>query len=505
VPQSLAENRRRLFYFKQPNFKLQRLMLSLLTERRAVHETALMFNDFGWVFREQSISDFGIDAFVETTIEGRPNGNFMALQIKGGESNFHRNKNGLTFYLDSAHKDYWLEVGKTFLVLLILQSTKDGEIYWEVIDTDTIIKAVKNWKIIVPLQNVLSKKSKKEIEKLIKAHTESTSYSDRYIHLAKEGKPLGIQVSFGCDSNGIHCMVKYGSKKGKLVLNYKPRKDYWDSKNHELKWDSPYCYTLYEIERFIKSSVASATGKMGKIEILDSTIGLLNRLAKAGGIRKIDEFLFDKNNGKDGIPKYSSFIGAFEFYKNIGGDKYEVQTVDHVMYFRIGEDKYVVDTYAGKTKELKSFIDRKSYSEIYTQTNENIWSEIYLDAGIEKAVFIPEMLVHWEDYWNELYKRIQDEVGSTDHLDQSKERSWRQFQIFSEGYDDVGDIIKYAFALDDMELYPMAVVSMMNLFNPDVCYSEYCEFEFENGEWETIREDNDDEDAPIFYIQKSDM
>ena len=134
-------------------------------------------------------------------------------------------------------------------------------------------------------------------------------------------------------------------------------------------------------------------------------------------------------------------------------------------------------------------------------TNENIWSEIYLDAGISKAHFIPIMHNLWEEYWDDLYTRIKKEIGKTDHLDKSKEKSWRQFQIFSESYNDVGDIIKYAYALDDMEIYPLAVVSMLNLFNADVCYLEYCEYEFDTGNWQSICVDDEDDSKPIFYIK----
>ncbi|MCD4746009.1 MAG: hypothetical protein K8R58_06895 [Bacteroidales bacterium] len=112
------------------------------------------------------------------------------------------------------------------------------------------------------------------------------------------------------------------------------------------------------------------------------------------------------------------------------------------------------------------------------------------------------MLSEWEEYWGQLYKRINKEIGSTKHLDKSKEKSWRQFQIFSEGYSDAGDIIKFAWALDDLTLYSIAVITMMNIFNAEICYNEYCEYEFENGVWESVCVNDKDNDIPIFYIKK---
>ena len=82
-------------------------MINLKTERIAVHNCASIFSDFGWIFREQAIGDFGIDAIVETTINGKPSGKLLALQIKGGNSNFYETNSSLTFYFSETHYLYW--------------------------------------------------------------------------------------------------------------------------------------------------------------------------------------------------------------------------------------------------------------------------------------------------------------------------------------------------------------------------------------------------------------
>lgn len=151
---------------------------------------------------------------------------------------------------------------------------------------------------------------------------------------------------------------------------------------------------------------------------------------------------------------------------------------------------------------MKSFIDNYSYDEIYTQTDEHIWSENYLDAGIEKSSFIPAMHNELEIYWRMLYKRIKEEIGQTEHLDESKEESWRRFKTFIELYNDSGSIIELAYNFDEMVLYPIAVITMMKLFDADVCYDEYCELEFQTGkEWESIWLDDESWDSPIFYVR----
>ena len=126
------------------------------------------------------------------------------------------------------------------------------------------------------------------------------------------------------------------------------------------------------------------------------------------------------------------------------------------------------------------------------ETNENIWGEIYTDAGIEKSKFIPIMQNEWERYWRKLYKRIEDEIGHTDHLDKSKDKSWRMLKSFIDLYNDTTNIIELAYDFDEMIIYPIAVITMLRIFDPEVCYNEYCELEFDAGdEWESISLDDE--------------
>jgi len=62
------------------------------TERIGVSEVqSVIVGELGWLFREQPISDFGIDAHVETVGDGNPTGKLIAIQIKSGPSHFHEN------------------------------------------------------------------------------------------------------------------------------------------------------------------------------------------------------------------------------------------------------------------------------------------------------------------------------------------------------------------------------------------------------------------------------
>jgi len=477
-------------------------MLNSRTERKALYTTASFFTEIGWFFREQPILDFGLDAFVEIGKNGRPSGNFIAIQIKGGESNFHRSKKGLTFYFDQIHKQYWLEVGKTFPVFIIIQDPSDDNLYWGRITNETVKKTQKNWKIIIPFSNELANTSKEEIEDISTLHSASSSYATDYYFLTENINKTPVEkfiIVKNHTESGLQIILYIKSKIRVINFNYSPKKSDWDYTKNELKWNHPYYFTIEVLKKYILSFNDTSENIVKEINKIESIL-------KIGGISKLAEFLFDWDNKDNSVPQYSYFIEAFEFFLKSKGKNeksYELQTVGEVIYFRIDEEEeYIMNTYEGKIEELKHFIEKRSYSDIYTMTNENIWSEIYLDAGIEKEQFIPVMHNLWEEYWDNLYTSVKKEVGNTSHLDKSKERSWRQFQIFSESYNDIGDIIKYAYALDDMNMYPLAVVSMMNIFDAEVCYSEYCEYEFESGDWESIWVNDEDDTKPIFYLKE---
>ena len=53
-------------------------------ERLGVNAVEEAFLKMGWLFREQPISDFGIDAHAEPTSDDWPTGQLIALQIKSG-------------------------------------------------------------------------------------------------------------------------------------------------------------------------------------------------------------------------------------------------------------------------------------------------------------------------------------------------------------------------------------------------------------------------------------
>lgn len=300
----------------------------------------------------------------------------------------------------------------------------------------------------------------------------------------------------------LYCRINDGTERITFSLEHTIDPKEWNAKKEEVKDKDVYYFTLLNFKKYLTNRYHELKSE-GKENILTILKNEAATYLDGSGIEGIARKMFDFENEKDGLPKYNDFLLAFEKYSNLKKENYTAEAVGGLMHFHTDNEVYEIDTYEGKTAFLKSIIEGRSYEEIYTMTNESIWSEIYIDAGIEKHVFLPEMLNEWEKYWTTEYQKVKETVGKTAHLDEMKEKSWRQFQVYMECYDDIGDIIDLACKIDDVALYPIAVITMMQIFDAKICYQEYCELEFDSGEeWESVSLGNDEEwDSPVFFIR----
>lgn len=124
-------------------------------ERIGIHRTALVFLEyFGWIEREQPISDFGIDMHVEIVEDGIPTGQIFALQIKSGSSYFREEtSNGFIYRGDNRHLEYWLS--QSVPVLIIIYEPESKNIFWEQVISSKVSKTESAWKIEIPRSNLL--------------------------------------------------------------------------------------------------------------------------------------------------------------------------------------------------------------------------------------------------------------------------------------------------------------------------------------------------------------
>lgn len=98
-------------------------------ERMGVATCEKVFSEMGFIFREQPIRDYGIDAIVETKSDGYPSGKMIGIQIKSGSSYFSEAKDDcIVFRGKKKHYYYWKNY--SLPVIIVLYNPKTESCIW---------------------------------------------------------------------------------------------------------------------------------------------------------------------------------------------------------------------------------------------------------------------------------------------------------------------------------------------------------------------------------------
>ncbi|MBU5439865.1 DUF4365 domain-containing protein [Tissierella sp. MSJ-40] len=172
---------------------------------------SLVYEELMWIFREQAIDDYGIDAHIEIRNSGRATGQLIAVQIKSGVSYFREIKeNSIVFRSDARHLSYW--INHSLPVIIILYNPDTTECIWEYINMDTAVKVSDtNYKILISRENIFNGNAKVKLEQL-------TSYSDPSTYLISSEKKMTDNSTGNKDmyideiilNNGYQCYYSYG-------------------------------------------------------------------------------------------------------------------------------------------------------------------------------------------------------------------------------------------------------------------------------------------------------
>lgn len=135
------------------------------TDREGVNAVeAIFIKELGWIFREQTISDWGIDAHVEVTKRSEPIGRLLALQIKSGKSFFRKRGDNYVFYGEGRHLRYWRN--HSLPVVIILHDPETGLTLWQRVDEKLVRYGKKDrWSIEIPPTQVLNAGAREGLEK----------------------------------------------------------------------------------------------------------------------------------------------------------------------------------------------------------------------------------------------------------------------------------------------------------------------------------------------------
>ncbi|MCI5139832.1 MAG: DUF4365 domain-containing protein [Candidatus Electrothrix sp. AR1] len=135
------------------------------TERMGVGIAMTAFEALDFAFREQSESDYGIDAHAELIQSEQPTGQLLGIQIKSGASFLdERCDIGFVFRLKKAeHVNYWLNHALPVLICLCDVETKN--VYWQVVTPETAISTGKGYKFIFPATQLINSSSREPLRK----------------------------------------------------------------------------------------------------------------------------------------------------------------------------------------------------------------------------------------------------------------------------------------------------------------------------------------------------
>lgn len=140
-------------------------------DRLGVYAVAQFFDTYGWIFREQFVYDFGVDAQVEIKNDERATGDLISIQIKSGHSYFlESNDEWIVFRVDNNHVEYWL--GHSLPVIVVLYQPENKICYWEYISNKTVINTGKNWKVNISTDKKLTESCLEELCKISRLHIE---------------------------------------------------------------------------------------------------------------------------------------------------------------------------------------------------------------------------------------------------------------------------------------------------------------------------------------------
>lgn len=323
------------------------------TERKAVYDTAKYFTECGWIFREQTVVDLGVDALVETPIDENGRINIFALQIKGGESNFQRKENFLTFYFSERHYLYWNAIIENHPLLIILQDNNSNRIYWQEYSHSFISKTSKNWKLDIPIKNILNEESKEIIlETLFKFQYTKlpTTTISQFVQKKYDELIIYYSKSKGTKST-ININLIYKKNTVTLDLFYKPKIKEWDREKSFLNWESQYHYSLISFKKYIHFLFDTMNKNSLSFNRLVSEIkSIINN-----NIENIQEFIFNYNNRENDVPKYSDFLKVFELHSNLTRKQYEAQILDFIIHIKTRKGDFEISSYQSLTQYLKTY------------------------------------------------------------------------------------------------------------------------------------------------------
>jgi len=203
------------------------------------------FESLGFAFREQSVSDYGIDAHAELIRSGKPTGQLLGIQIKSGPSYFSEPNNvGFVFRTDQAHVEYWQKHALPVLICICDVETKI--IYWQVVNHETAVSTGKGYKFIIPKNQIIDKLSKNDLCNLVAPIVTTDRYTilktDDVSHGMVKRYSIKVVVNGRATKAEIAAIVRQVTIEGQKSRYYRNHlvEDQWGNSDAHIVWTYIY-------------------------------------------------------------------------------------------------------------------------------------------------------------------------------------------------------------------------------------------------------------------------
>jgi len=136
------------------------------TERLGLALTAAAFERLNLAFREQAVSDFGIDAHAELIQGEEATGRLLAIQVKSGPSYLaDADSDRIVFRMHRKHAEYWLN--HSLPVVVCLCDTERALVYWQSVTMETVISTGDGFKLTIPITQTVAETSRALLHQLL--------------------------------------------------------------------------------------------------------------------------------------------------------------------------------------------------------------------------------------------------------------------------------------------------------------------------------------------------
>lgn len=159
------------------------------TNRLGVNILCQRVLEAGHIFREQPISDSGIDAQIEVKDGTKATGRLIAAQIKAGPSYFSKeDENGFWHYVSDRHRDLW--INHSLPVILVLCDVDRRRCYYEIVTDETCVRTANGWKLLVSRNKIITTESSPDLTSLASPIVAASDYS---IHAEKDQSHANVR------------------------------------------------------------------------------------------------------------------------------------------------------------------------------------------------------------------------------------------------------------------------------------------------------------------------